>query len=1056
VPHHNRYKQSTKVPSKSLTRLGCWNVTGLQESAKIHTIIRHMKNNNIHIMVLTETHLNTPTTFMIEGYSVFHSADSDRDDQGKLKKTFTGVTLITSPKYTPTLTDLRPLHGRLLTATFNTAEAPLHLIAGYAPPNPHSEAARQAFFTEVDSLVQQTPPSTLTVLLGDFNAQVSPDMAQDPHVTGSYHLPHIPDQLEEGEQAEDPDDIDPSHKTTDNSSMLHAVCKAHKLCFPQTWMKKSPEQVHTHRRPNGDLVQLDHFITPQAWQGSILNITTNTTASLASNHYLIQATLRVKRGSNPQSKRPPPFFRHPNKDQTKAFNAQFASHHQEPQEAPTTQEGIDSQWKHIASNLTTAANQAIPPQAKHAKQPWITEATWKLIEQRDQAKISSRPEEEAQLHKQIRKQAKKDKTQWLKDQVEVSAKAPSAKEKWVWIKRLRKDFTGKSVALRDSQGKVVNTMQQAETFAQYLENKHWSTPLTDYTGPTTPITGPNPVNMDPITVPELNKTLRKVKNGKATGPDTIPAEFFKWLTEPNKQHLLSLFNNILLTGITPTEWHMANVVEIYKGKGSHTDPEMYRPISLLSTAYKLFARIIQSRLEAAIDPFLRSTQYGFRCNRSCSQPIHVIRRIMEHAEAVKDPLYLLFLDWEKAFDKIHPQAITTSLARYGVPQDFIRIIAHFYANPQFQVLATGNPSSTHTAHSGIKQGCPLSPYLFLVVHSAIMHDVTHLMTDNGTRQIPTIHSQNTPLFDLAYADDTALIGKSADTVQRALHHIQTTAAQYHLKLNMGKCELIRMNAHSDIYFYDSNPLTPPTTPQQRTKHLKSLTVKVKTQARYLGVYIRQDCSTHTDVNSRLGKARAAFNKLHLFWRHSNLTVPWKLKVYKATFIPMVTYGMESATLTQPQSNKLNAFHCQCLRKILNHKATYYTEVLDPTAHTVTNQAILEEANIPLITDIITSQQLKFLGHILREPKSELTRNVCFTSAYIYRGRGGRQRRGKRRFHWVEQACKTAWQLLQISQPQFVHNPFFSPYTYLQLSRWASHREEWRELVQLPTCMEQSS
>ena len=101
------------------------------------------------------------------------------------------------------------------------------------------------------------------------------------------------------------------------------------------------------------------------------------------------------------------------------------------------------------------------------------------------------------------------------------------------------------------------------------------------------------------------------------------------------------------------QWH--------KGKGSHTDPEMYRPISLLSTAYKLFARILQSRLEAGIDSHLRSTQYGFRSNRSCSQPIHIIRRLMEQAEAVKDPLYVLFLDWEKAFDEIHPQAITCLL-----------------------------------------------------------------------------------------------------------------------------------------------------------------------------------------------------------------------------------------------------------------------------------------------------------------------------------------------------------------------------------------------------------
>ena len=165
--------------------------------------------------------------------------------------------------------------------------------------------------------------------------------------------------------------------------------------------------------------------------------------------------------------------------------------------------------------------------------------------------------------------------------------------------------------------------------------------------------------------------------------------------------------------------------------------------------------------------------------------------------------------------------------------------------------------------------------------------------------------------------------------------------------------------------------------------------------------------------------------------------------------------MESATLTQTQANTLNAFHCQCLRKILNHKATYYTEVLDPTTPTVNNQAILDEANIPQLTAIITTQQLKFLGHLLREPTSELTRNVIFTRAFIYRGRCGKQKRGRRRFHWTEQTCKNAWELLQISQPQYAISPFSTPYTYLQLSRWASHREEWRELVQLPTCIEHS-
>ena len=94
----------------------------------------------------------------------------------------------------------------------------------------------------------------------------------------------------------------------------------------------------------------------------------------------------------------------------------------------------------------------------------------------------------------------------------------------------------------------------------------------------------------------------------------MPSEVYKWLNQENRKALLHMFNNIYSTGHTPTEWNLATVVEIYKGKGSHTDPEMYRPISLLSTAYKLFARLLHARLEAAVDHKLRSTQYGFRAS----------------------------------------------------------------------------------------------------------------------------------------------------------------------------------------------------------------------------------------------------------------------------------------------------------------------------------------------------------------------------------------------------------------------------------------------------------
>ena len=73
--------------------------------------------------------------------------------------------------------------------------------------------------------------------------------------------------------------------------------------------------------------------------------------------------------------------------------------------------------------------------------------------------------------------------------------------------------------------------------------------------------------------------------------------------------------------------------------------------------------------------------------------------------------------------------------------------------------------------------------------------------------------------------------------------------------------------------------------------------------------------------------------------NTDLTLKWKLRIYNAVFIPLVTYGLESAALTTSDYNRLEAFHSQSLRKILHLKSTYYTQVLQPTARTYTNQEV---------------------------------------------------------------------------------------------------------------------
>jgi gluconate kinase len=89
-----------------------------------------------------------------------------------------------------------------------------------------------------------------------------------------------------------------------------------------------------------------------------------------------------------------------------------------------------------------------------------------------------------------------------------SAQALTARDKWAWIKRLKKPYSGKSIALKNKAGQVVNTFSQAETFAEYLSGSHWCTPPHPYTGSTLPIHDPSPVSMHPITLTELHNSAQ--------------------------------------------------------------------------------------------------------------------------------------------------------------------------------------------------------------------------------------------------------------------------------------------------------------------------------------------------------------------------------------------------------------------------------------------------------------------------------------------------------------------------------------------------------------------
>ena len=120
-------------------------------------------------------------------------------------------------------------------------------------------------------------------------------------------------------------------------------------------------------------------------------------------------------------------------------------------------------------------------------------------------------------------------------------------------------------------------------------------------------------------------------------------ELLRWLDLQNRISLLELFNDWWRNKNAPDSLFLARVVPIFK-KGDVDNASNYRPISLLSSFYKLYMIMIRARMEEAVDKHLSRKQYGFRAKGSTSHAVYLLRRIQDYAEMKGAKLSLAFLD----------------------------------------------------------------------------------------------------------------------------------------------------------------------------------------------------------------------------------------------------------------------------------------------------------------------------------------------------------------------------------------------------------------------------
>jgi hypothetical protein len=190
---------------------------------------------------------------------------------------------------------------------------------------------------------------------------------------------------------------------------------------------------------------------------------------------------------------------------------------------------------------------------------------------------------------------------------------------------------------------------------------------------------------------EIEEALKRMKRGKAMGPDGIPIEVWRYLGARAIVWLAKLFNLIFRENKMPEEWRRSVLVPIFKNKGDVQSCTNYRGIKLTSHTMKLWERVIEHRLRIATS--VTQNQFGFMPGRSTMEAIFLLRKLMERFREQKKDLHMVFIDLEKAYDKVPRNVMWWALEKHKVPTKYITLIKDMYKDVVTCVRTCGGNTS---------------------------------------------------------------------------------------------------------------------------------------------------------------------------------------------------------------------------------------------------------------------------------------------------------------------------------------------------------------------------
>lgn len=386
----------------------------------------------------------------------------------------------------------------------------------------------------------------------------------------------------------------------------------------------------------------------------------------------------------------------------------------------------------------------------------------------------------------------------------------------------------------------------------------------------------------PITNEEIKAAIFSMGGWKSPGPDGFPAGFYhgSWnIIAPSfSKFIRGLWMN-------PREIGNVNFTDIVLIP-KVDKPEyisQFRPISLCNVSYKVLTKIVVQRLKPFIPDIISPYQTGFVPTRSIHENIVVAQEMVHSMNKMrgKTGFFAIKVDLAKAYDRLRWSFIHEVLLEIGFPSSLIHVIMHCVTSAKTNVLWNGNRSEFFSPERGIRQGDPMSPYLFVLC----MDKLTHLIAEeveNG-QWIPLKAGRSgPPVSHLMFADDLLLFGKATESqmnsVVNTLNRFSDISGQ-----------MVSLEKTSILFSKNVDTAT-----RRRLVHLSGFK-ETRSLGKYLGVPLIGRAPKRRDFDYLMNKVRDRLSG----WKSKQLSFAGRVTLSKSVIQAIPVYSM--MTIPIPKS-----------------------------------------------------------------------------------------------------------------------------------------------------------